>query len=76
MEETYEAAIDKANATIWDILRVEEGRNPLLEQAEQLAARRRGLHEQIMEICNNIKEELEKVEVTQSGYRSRHSVSC
>ena len=66
IKETYEAAINKANAIVWDILRAEEGRNSELERAEQLAARRRGLHEQIMEIRDHVKKELEKMEVTQS----------
>ena len=66
MEGTYEATIDKANAIICGYLRAEEGTDLQPERTVLIAARRRDLHEQITEILNHVKEELEKVEVTQS----------
>ena len=64
MKETYEAAIDEAKKIIKGKLRAEEGRVPQRERALQLAARMKGLHDQIREILNFVKEKLERVEVT------------
>ena len=62
MEETYEAAIDEAKGK----LKAEEGRDLQLEQTIHLAARKRGLYEQIRETLDHVRKELEKVEFMQS----------
>ena len=67
MEEIYETAIDKAKKIIKGELEPEdEGRAPQPERAVQLAAQRRSLHNQVMEILDCVKEDLEKAEVTKS----------
>ena len=54
MEETYEGIIDKANAIISGYPRAEEGTDLRPERAVLIAAWRRNLHEQIMEILNHV----------------------
>ena len=73
-EETYEAAIDEANRIIKGKIKAEKVRDSQLERTVHLVTRRRDLHEQIKEILDHIKEELEKVEVTQS--RGSLKVQC
>ena len=65
MEENYKAAIDEAKKIIkGEFGADEEDRDLQPERAVQLAAQRRSLQEQDLEILNYVKEELEKAEVT------------